>query len=82
MAAVGTEIVSRGHTSDHSAWANSSVRRTATQQQLKSVNWTGTDEVTLVLDTEPQGRWGRRRFFEALDFTARPGSALHFHLVV
>ncbi|MGW6729615.1 hypothetical protein ACWF9G_27250 [Nocardia sp. NPDC055029] len=39
----------------------------------------GADEVTVVLDTDPQGRWGRRRFFEALGFTAVSGSALHFH---
>ncbi|MFE7720776.1 hypothetical protein ACFU44_17230 [Nocardia rhizosphaerihabitans] len=39
----------------------------------------GADEVTVVLDTDPQGRWGRRRFFEALGFTAVSGSVLHFH---
>lgn len=39
----------------------------------------GADEVTVVLDTDPRGRWGRRRFFEALGFTAVSGSALHFH---
>ncbi len=39
----------------------------------------GADEVTVVLDTDPHGRWGRRQFFEALGFTAVSGSALHFH---
>ncbi|MGW4720219.1 hypothetical protein [Nocardia sp. NPDC004260] len=52
------------------------------QQQLKSANWTGAGEGTLVLDTDPERRWGRRQFFEALGFTAGPGSARHFHLVV
>ncbi|MEV6361363.1 GNAT family N-acetyltransferase [Nocardia asteroides] len=40
----------------------------------------GAGAVTVVLDTDPQGRWGRRRFFEALGFTAEPGSVLHFRL--
>lgn len=39
----------------------------------------GAGEVTVVLDTDPQGRWGRRQFFEALGFTAVSASALHFH---
>ncbi|GEM29117.1 hypothetical protein NN3_01240 [Nocardia neocaledoniensis NBRC 108232] len=39
----------------------------------------GAGEVTVVLDTDPHGRWGRRQFFEALGFTAVSGSALHFH---
>ncbi len=38
----------------------------------------GAGEVTVVLDTDPRGRWGRRRFFEALGFTPVSGSALHF----
>ncbi|MFD6394041.1 hypothetical protein ACWF9G_02270 [Nocardia sp. NPDC055029] len=42
----------------------------------------GAGEVAVVLDTDPQGRWGRRRFFEALGVTAEPGSALHFRLVL
>ncbi|MFJ2834307.1 hypothetical protein ACIO52_02980 [Nocardia sp. NPDC087230] len=42
----------------------------------------GAGEVAVVLDTDPQGRWGRRQFFEALGFTAVSGSALHFHRTV
>lgn len=38
----------------------------------------GAGQVRLVLD-RPSGRWGRRRFVEALGFTAASVSALHFH---
>ncbi len=36
-------------------------------------------EITVVLDTEPHGRWRRRAFFHARGFSASPGSNLHFH---
>lgn len=38
----------------------------------------GADAVSVVLDTDPRGRWGRRQFVEHLGFRAAPGSALHF----
>ncbi|SFN82513.1 GNAT family N-acetyltransferase [Nocardia asteroides NBRC 15531] len=46
---------------------------------IQRVQQVGVEKVTVVLDTDPHGRWGRRQFFEALDFTAVPGSALHLH---
>lgn len=42
----------------------------------------GASAVTVVLDTDPHGRWCRRQFFESLCFSAGPGSALHFRLVL
>lgn len=39
----------------------------------------GAADATIVLDSDPQGRWRRRRFAEARGFTASEGSVLHFH---
>ncbi|WP_420107391.1 hypothetical protein [Nocardia asteroides] len=39
----------------------------------------GATQMSVVLDTEPGGRWRRRKFFQSRGFTASTGSALHFH---
>ncbi|MFF5037574.1 GNAT family N-acetyltransferase [Nocardia salmonicida] len=39
----------------------------------------GATEATVVIDSEPTGRWRRRRFFEARQFQPSQGSALHYH---
>ncbi|MFD4356786.1 GNAT family N-acetyltransferase [Nocardia sp. NPDC058518] len=46
---------------------------------LRHARAVASTEITVVLDTEPHGRWRRRAFFEARMFTASPGSHLHFH---
>ncbi len=48
------------------------------EEFLRLAHAAGTVLASVVLDSEPGGRWRRRMFFEARGFVSTAGSALHF----